>query len=373
MTDMKQNNAEYEAEVARLESELAKVRKEEGRINSLLEREKGMSFLSKDSPLREKMAQPDTPIEENHKPLICEPVSLNRPGNESHTQVALPLVRNWLFAPERTSQRTRQFENNITHKGKPVTQTLTIGDTAAAEGKGYGVLTESHQKVIFALQKLWLEQGGKVVRVEGILHGTVKASSHTLEKAMFGSFGGKNRKKIRSRIQELNSIPVKITNYVGPDGELYNLDISGLIGGAVFGEKKSDPKQLAFPWVSLLLSAPITAAFLAEKIKLLDTSTLSELSGKAAVLYPKIDYYLSTHRQTEMRLLDLAEKIGLTHNKQYMRQKNYRRIKFEEVIEQLDARPLSKEGHLLGVWLEETKDGQDFKLVARRFLIEGCS
>ena len=326
-------------------------------------REKGLLSDSREAP-------ENAPRKLEKSPPYVEPLAevivLPRPSQDDCALASIPLIRHWLFAPDGSKLNCREFKVRTRHQDEDIIQTIRIGDHFAEAGQGYGILKARHQRLLFALQELWQNQGGRLARVDGIRRGVVCASSWELEEILFGSHGGRQKRILRSLIQQLSSIPVSIDNYIGSDGNLTDLDLTGLISGAEFrGASRGSKSQLGFPWVEIYLSSVITRAFEQSAVKPLNLRVLGDLKGDvAALLYPKIDYYLATNSETEMRLDGLVEKLGLQNAQ--MNKPSYRRAKFQPVIEELNGKPLSKEGFVISAKLVPTADGRDHKLVATR-------
>ncbi len=313
--------------------------------------------------------KPDADTAKPKKPTkepLAEIIKLPTPANQAHALCAVPLTRHWLFAPDRTKLRVRRLEVEVVHQRQHLTQSITIGDTLADPDMGYGILKTRHQRMIFALQQVWQDQGGRMIRWNGRRQGMVSVSSWVLEQLMYGSHGGRQSRLVRKSIQELSSIPVKVENFIGPDGHIYTLDVTGLIGGVEFASsRRSDGQQLGFPWVEIPLGSLITSAFEASAVKPLNMEVLRSLKrDTSALLYPKLDYYLASNEAVELRLDGLVNKLGMTAKQ--LRQRSYRRRKFESALIDLQGRPLSKEGYVIDARLEPTSDGQDDKLVAER-------
>lgn len=309
--------------------------------------------------------------EATEKPKIeatADVISFPSPSNPDHTLVSLPLVRHWLFAPDGTRLPHRKFKLETIHKRQHIVQTVTIGDTWADRGKGYGVLTTRHQRALFVLQQIWQQQGGRIALLNDVRRGTLCCSSWDLEQALFGTHGGREKRMARAIIQELSSIPVLIENYVASDGSIYDLDITGLLGGAEFkSSRRGSRTQLGFPWVEIFLSSIITRAFEERAVKPLDMRVLAGFkTNGAALLYPKLDYFLATHDETELTLQHLVERFGLDQINGEMRKLSIRKRYFEPVAQELSGSPLSSDGYVIDATLQPTKDGTDLKLVARR-------
>ncbi len=299
---------------------------------------------------------------------MAEVIKLSIPADDSHALTAVPLIRHWLFAPDRTKVRLRKLEVDVAHRGERFTQTITIGDRIVGPSKGYGVLTTRHQRALFVLQHLWQEQGGRLVRWNGQRRGSVSASSWQIEELLYGSHGGRQQDLVRQVVQELASIPVKIENYIRPDGTIGTLDVTGLISGAVFAESRRTKggQQLGFPWVEIGLGPIITRSFELAAVKPINLDVLRSLKrDTSALLYPKLDYYLASNEGIELRLDGLVNKLGMTGKELYKRSR--RRRQFEPALVELQGQPLSKKGdYVLDVRLEPTSDGQDDKLIAER-------
>jgi len=305
------------------------------------------------------------------KEPLAEVIKLPTPANKDHSLCAVPLTRHWLFAPDRTKLRVRRFEVEVVHQRRHFTQSITIGDTLAASDKGYGVLTTRHQRMLFALQQVWQDQGGRMIKWDGRRQGMVSVSSWTLEELMYGNHGGQQKRLVRRAVQELASIPVRVENFIGPDGHIHTLDVTGLIGGVEFASsRRGDGQQLGFPWVEIPLGSLITSAFEASAVKPLNMEVLRNLKrDTSALLYPKLDHHLSTNEGVELRLDGLVEKLGMTA--QQLRQRSHRRRQFKSALDELQGQPLSREGHTLDVRLEPTADKTDDKLIAERRRVAG--
>jgi len=298
---------------------------------------------------------------------LADVVKLTLPSDPDQALVAAPIVRHWLFAPDATRTRFREFTVEVRHRRRSLVQKVRIGDRFAEAGDGYGVLKARHQRALFVMQDLWQRQGGRLVEVDGVRLGFLCASSWELEEGLFGHHGGRQKKLVRQIMQQLASIPVAVDNYIGPNGKLEDIDLTGLIRGAEFRTaKKGSANQLGFPWVEVALSSVVTQAFEASAVKPINTKVLSELGGDpAALLYPKVDLLLSSHESTELSLSHAAVRLGMTGDKQ-MHQSGHRRRKFEPVAKRLDGLPLSKDGCVIDAKLEPTADKRDHKLVFRR-------
>lgn len=298
---------------------------------------------------------------------LADVIKLPEPSNPEHALASIPLIRHWLFAPDGTKLRFREVSIPTIYKGRCITQVVRIGDRFAGAGQGYGILTTRHQRAIFILQELWQKQGGRLALVNDVKRGTVCASSWELEEMLFGSHGGRQKRMVRAIIQELASIPVEVKNYIGPDGEVQDIDVSGLLAGAEFrsSRRNCDKQQLGFPWAEIYLSSIVTRAFEKHAVKPINITVLKCFKKDiSALLYPKLDYYLSNHTEVEMRLDNLIERLGLTGEQ--LLQPSYRRRKFEPIAEELTGQPLSSRGYVIDAKIEKTADGDDHKLVARR-------
>lgn len=314
--------------------------------------------------------QKEASREPEKEPFIVQPsdeiVSIPESSDSDSALVSVPLVRHWLFAPERSKLRYRELKIQTSHNQQKIVQTIRIGDAFARSGNSYGILKTRHQKLLFAMQDLWQKQGGRTAIVNGVRQGRLCASSWDLEQAMFGAHGGEQKRLIRAMVQQLSSIPVCIENYIGPDGEVFDLDISGLVLGAEFrtSRRRSGATQMGFPWAEIYFSSVITRAFEQQAIKPVNLRVLGQLRDIATLLYPKIDCLLASNPETEMRLDGLVEKLGLSGSQ--LVEKAYRRRRFQPIVKELNDQPLSKEGYSIKAKLVPTKDGRDYKLVAER-------
>ena len=303
--------------------------------------------------------------EQPEQPELQEPSAdvLVLPAPEDRSLTALPLVRNWLFAPDRSRLKWRRIEQTITHEGRPLRQSITIG--LPGTKKGFGILTARHQRAIFVLQRLWQQQGGRVAERDGRRVGLVRATSWELEEALFSAHGGRQKKLARALIHELNSIPVHFEGLPLPDGTIAELAVSGLVNGYIFGGQRDIAgQQLGLPWAEIELHPWVIAAWEAQDVKPIDLRVLDQLScDLARLLYPKLDWLLSRHERAEFRLLGLCDRLGLADKQ--LGQRAHRRRKFERVAKELSGAPLTAGGRLR-VSIQAVNQGDDDKLVGRR-------
>lgn len=301
---------------------------------------------------------------EKAKPM-ADVIRLPMPEQTGHALTALPVVRHWLFAPDKTTLRYREFVHETTYRGKDIVQKVCIGDKiAAARDEGYRVFTTQTQRALFGIQHLWQTQGGRLVSINGKRFGSVCCSSWQLEESLFGSHGGRQRQLIRYLVQQLASVPVKIENYVDQDGYLSTLDVTGLIHGRFASSRRAADGQMGFPWVEMVVDPVLVDAFERKEVKPIDLDVLRSFkSDIAAILYPKIDHHLSTHTSVEMRLDGLVNKLGITNAQ--MGKRSYRLVKFKEPLAELDGKPISAGGTMM-IDVQPTADGEDWKLVAKR-------
>jgi hypothetical protein len=295
---------------------------------------------------------------------IADVIKLARQEPSNLAVTALPVVRHWLFAPNGTRLKYREFTNEVSFRGRELVQRVCIGDKlGAAVGQGYGVLTARHQRALFAIQNLWQKQGGRLASINGKRFGSVCCSSYQVEEMLFGTHGGRQKEMVRLLVQQLASIPVKIENYVEQDGQVSTLDVTGLIHGRFASSRRVADGQLGFPWIEMVIDPVLVNAFERNDVKPIDLEVLASFkSDVAAILYPKIDHHLSTHRSVELRLDGLVEKLGLTDKQ--LGQLAYRLKKFREPLSELDGKPTSS-GGAITVDVQPTADGEDWKLVAK--------
>lgn len=293
-------------------------------------------------------------------------LGLKQPSSDN-ALIAIPVIRHWLFAPDRTKARTRRFSVTVKHQGQRLVQDFQVGDPHAALDKGYGVLTARHQKALLALQEIWQCQGGRMANVNGRRQGLVSASSRELEIKLFGRPGGRQSIMVRQAIQELASIPVSIKNYIGPANDVRDIDMTGLISGAFFNDKPSSQGSVKrLPWVEILLGDIVTRAFEQQAVKPLNLMVMRGLSGDlATLLYPKLDYLLFANSSVSFALMTLVRNLGL--HGEIERKPSRRRRLFETVARELNGKPLSSRGRILHTRIDygASTDGDDFLTATR--------
>lgn len=295
----------------------------------------------------------------------ADSLGLSAPVGET-TLVAIPMVRHFLFAPDRTKHSVRHFNVECKHRGQRLVQAFRIGDAHAAPGKGYGVLTVRHQKALFALQEIWQQQSGQMVHWRGRRLGLVKVTSWQLEDRIFGTHGGRQKQMLRQVLQELTSIPVAIKNYIDADGEVTDVDMTGLLAGAFFSQsaKGSKGQRRSGAWVEIVLGEVLTRAFEMGNHKPLALRVMDDMPDIPALLYPKLDYLLCDKTEVRYRLPTLVQNLGLTG--QIERQPSRRRRLFSAAASELDGKPLSKPGRVLYVRVAQgaAADGEDLLIAS---------
>ncbi len=286
------------------------------------------------------------------------------PPQTDMAMVSIPVIRHWLFAPDRTRTKSRRFTVDIKHHGKRVAQEFVIGDIHAAIGKGYGILTTRHQKALMVLQEIWQRQGGRMTSVGNIKQGYVSSSSWELGEKLFNGHGGKQVRLVRQVIQELSSIPVSIKNYIGGDGEIFDIDMTGLISGALFSNSRhhSHPTNpIKDPWVEIALGSIVTRAFEQRAIKPINMAVMKSLNGDiSSLLYPKLDYLLHSNSSVSFSLGTLVKNLGLRGEVQ--KRPSRRRRLFDSAAKSLTGKALSGRNRILRASISPGvgRDGEDF-------------
>lgn len=284
----------------------------------------------------------------------------------------LTVERHALFVSNGFKGDFWRYERTVTHpeSDEPVIQRVTVGKIHDKD-RPRGVLTQAHQEVLYTVLKLWDEQGYKL---SSIGQGIIELFPHELVMKLRGSDSAKDYERVRRLLRDLHSIPITIENGYTWQG-VRDLEEFTLLGEVHWQLRKVDsvthrPRTSGKSLVRIFLSSVLTESFLRKNIKPLLYGPYQELGiGKhgrraevARLLYPLLDHELATKDAYHVRLAALAERFGLAENNF----RSQRREQFACAVQSLNGKPILSEKFQLSVKLQDSEDGRDYVLVARR-------
>jgi len=264
------------------------------------------------------------------------------------------------------------YERTVYHPDsrEPIVQSVRIGKLDASDKKSYGVLKQSHQQVFYKLLKLWGEQGYPLDGSYGVVSTTV----YDLVKALRGDDAAHHYQRVRRLLHELASIPICYENAYTWQG-LQDLEEFRLVGDIRWVVRKLDkqtlrPRPGGTSKVEILISKTVTEGFLNKHVKQLlwqpYSSLGSEGSGRRAelarLLYPLLDHELANKDTYHVALTSLARRFGMVPQ----RYRSDRRRPFVQAIRPLNGKEILGSRYKLDVKLVDSKDGEDYVLIARR-------
>lgn len=268
----------------------------------------------------------------------------------------------------------REWTTTHPESEEPIEHRVTVGKTDE-DSRTWGVLKQIHQDVFYKLLKIWGDQGYPVEgRSPGLTYGTISISAYELVMQLRGNDGAMHYRKVRELLQELMSIPVVIENSYTWQGVEDRQQFT-LLSGVYWTDKGVDkktrrPRKGGESRVAIALSAKVTESFLQQQVKTLLAEPYMALGSGgqgrrgevARLLYPFLDGQLATKDRFHIRLDGLAQRFGFVlHQK-----KSYRRRQFVSAVRVLDGKAILGDRYRLRVRLQESEDGTDYVLQARR-------
>lgn len=219
--------------------------------------------------------------------------------------------------------------------------------------------TTTTLRVYLALLQLWSKNGQPA-------DGVVDFSSRQLATVIGWKWAGSaTAKRIASHITILKSTGLTwIWSYKQPTGETNRKvsDIS-ILSSAEYNERKTLFKDERFTSVQRIRFNPdLVDNMLKGHVRPLNYNALRAIPNDTSLnLYARIDIYLSKKTRWERRSLELFRDELYLEGKRW----EHRRIRYsklKEFVKQLDGVELCH--GRLKVWIERTKDDEDYKLIA---------
>ena len=252
--------------------------------------------------------------------------------------------------------RPRMHEWRVKRGDDEITASLTI-----TPQYGKQTPTTTTLRVYLALLQIWTHNGQPV---EGI----VNFSARQLAAIIGWKWAGAaTANRIANHVNILKSTGLTwIFSYMQSNGTLERKvsDIS-ILQSAEYNERKTLFKDERFsPVQRVRFNADLVDNMLKGHVRPLNYNALKSIANDTTLnLYTRIDIYLSKKPRWERRTIELfRDELGLV-GKRY--EKRFaRRAKLRELIKELDGVELCH--GKLKVWMEETKDGEDDKIVAIR-------
>ena len=277
-----------------------------------------------------------------------------------------------LFLANRYKEKFYEREWVVPHpsgSGEPVTHKLAVGDST---DEGYGVLKQVHQDVFYRLLQLWADKGYPLVEIESGAYGSLRVSAYELVIALRGSDSSTDYKRTKQLLQHLKSIPVDIRS-IYPWQKTQDRMRFSLLHGVEWKAKGVDTRtQRPGPGgsyeVFITFSSFVTDGFIHKNVKTLLGVPYQALGGKgrggelAKLLYPFLDGQLATKDSFHIKLAKLGERFGLARH----RKRVLRKQQFASSVCSLNGQLILGGRYRLQLRLEESADGQDYVLIARR-------
>ena len=284
----------------------------------------------------------------------------------------LTLERHPLFVVNGYKENFFIHEREVKHpdSGEVIVQRVMVGKLTKESKQSYGVLKQVHQEIFYKLLKLWGELGYPLEGKNGVIETTV----YQIVMYLKGHDTAPLYNRVRHLLRDLSSIPITLENAYTWQG-VHDLDEFTLVEGVIWNGRKLDkatmlPKPGKESKVRIKISETITSGFLHKEMKQILWRPYSELGGQgkgrraevARLLYPLLDYELSSKKSYHIALKALFRRLGMKSH-QY---RSKRREKLLPALNQLQGKPILAEKYKLDLTLRASSDGQDYILVASR-------
>lgn len=282
-----------------------------------------------------------------------EPEEITRPelniAKWSNVLFVSPYLKKGLY-----EKRTKTFD--VSYEGQKVEASLTV--TPHHEMK---TLTTTSYRVFLALVQIWEYQGKPA-------DGRITFSGRQLALLLGWKWGGATSDRIREQLQILRRTGISwLRLFRAEAGEtISRVDDMSILGDGSYFDAKDRLGRERFSALHRVVFGEFVRNNLVNGVtKPINYHAYLSIENEAAAnLYTQIDIYLSGRKSVWQRrsLALLYEDLGMT-GKRY-EQKKHRHAKLRDLVKEVDGKELST--GKLSVTVEQTADGQDYKLVARR-------
>ena len=318
--------------------------------------------------------------EEERRQLKLEQVEKGRCNVVAHPKVATQPFRSErtieqhsLFLANRYKGPFYEREWVVKHPESEelVTRKLTVGEKDPRRPQ-VGVLKQVHQDAFYRLLQLWAAKGYPVAEDKTVAYGSLQVSAYELVKAIRGDDSAAHYKRTQELLEDLKMIPIELQS-IYEWQNTYDQKRFTLLHGVEWNAeglctKTLRPRSGGTYEVFITFSAFVTSGFLQQNVKTLLAAPYQALGSKGRggelpkLLYPFLDGQLATKESFHSKLAKLAERFGLWDPGK----KSHRKRQFAAVIRSLNGQLILSERYRLRLSLEESADGQDYVLLARR-------
>lgn len=301
---------------------------------------------------------------------ISKPASYQEQARE--LQKAFQIIRpelniekhaDFIFAPSHSKNLNKARKRTWVEAlpdGKQVEASLTV---LPYSGSGK-IPTTKTRKVYLALQKLWEEKGWNEDER------TMFSASELTETIGEAWHGKTSLRRIENELDQLRFTPFKwIHSFVDEKGDRRTIKqpFSVLDDYRLFTKESRNPNQLFLALSTFRFHEEIRKNLKANRTKPTNLIALEIRGEIASVLYAHLDIILADKTHYERTTEGLFGDLRLEGEIEY-RYPSGRKRKLEKAIEELENKLVST--GILHLSLKKTKDGKDWKLVAKKLPLE---
>jgi len=325
------------------------------------------TYLNKKPSLPE-AAEPKTI--KQPEPQITTQEGSRTTSEEKEEQPSLPILvqselnleKNIIFTAAAYKGKSREITHTDTlSDGSLVKRTVVIGKTKS--GIETGVLTTYHFKIYLALIELW-EKAGSPVQTP------THFTTYKLIKRLELSDDGRTYEKVKTALYDLRQIPIEFIHsfYIPQKGSFSSLEPLSILNHLrIYERKKADKSNKVRGYGEFQFDRYISENILNDYVHPLRLDIIKSFKHHkdlSILLYTYLDRQLAYQNKFEIGLKNLFDNLDLSQN--YVRYPAERKRVIKPVLAEVRSKALST-GILTRLELQKTKDGSDYKLIARKF------
>lgn len=277
-------------------------------------------------------------------------------------QSELNLEKNVIFTVSAYKGKSREIiYTDRLPDGSTIKRTVVIGKTKS--GIETGILTIYHFKIYLALVELW-EKAGRPTDTP------VHFTTYKLLKRLDLSDDGRTYEKVKVALYDLRQVPIEFIHsfYMPQEGSFSSLEPLSILNHLrIYERKKATKPDKVRGYGQFQFDRYISENILNDYVHPLRLDVVKSFKHHkdlSILIYTYLDRQLAYQNKFEIGLKTLFDSLDLSQD--YVRYPAERKRVIEPVLDEIRGKALST-GMLTQLGVYKTKDGNDYKLVARKF------
>ena len=277
-------------------------------------------------------------------------------------QSELNLEKNVIFTVSAYKGKSREIiHTDKLPDGSIIKRTVVIGKTKS--GIETGILTIYHFKIYLALVELW-EKAGRPANTP------IHFTTYKLLKRLDLSDDGRTYERVKTALYELRQIPIEFIHsfYMPQEDSFSSLEPLSILNHLrTYERKKAAIPDKVRGYGQFQFDRYIIENILSDYVHPLRLDVVKSFKHHkdlSILIYTYLDRQLAYQNKFEIGLKTLFDNLDLSQD--YVRYPAERKRVIEPVLAEIQGKALST-GMLTQLGVYKTKDGNDYKLVARKF------